>query len=492
MNSSKDLIIKDSLIYSASSYISIFMGFFISILAKRFLGVVGAGYWALFMIIETYGLYASLGIGKAFLREFPQAIGAKNLDRVKRLQDVTFTCFFCIFPIIIIVIWILSYFILDDPTLRVGMRITAFLIIATQLYNLMLTVLRAKKQITVIGKLIILNTIFIAVFSLAGAYFFNVLGYVAGMVVSTLLSFYFARRYSSISFSFNIDWKMAAGLIRIGSVMLVASILFKTFLSIDKIMIVKMLGVEQLGLYTIGLMVINQIAFMPRFINIVMFPHIQERYGAAKKISEIKEMILRPTYLISRLAPIIIIGLIFVIEPLVHYFISQFKEGLSAMKILAFGYFFMITNEMSSTLLYTINKQNFLIPFYILLTFLNIGFNYLFIRLGWGIEGVALGTSIAYFCFFAIVFSFAIRHFMPWPKLLRLHMEIAAYYLYFLLNFLWIDRFVFIYQPLYTALLRIFCLGLISLPVLIETERREAVFSTAFRILKNKLMVRLA
>lgn len=487
MGSNKDLIIKDSFIYSASNYISIFIGFFVSILAKRFLGLSGAGYWALFVVVQTYGMYVGLGIKTALNRELPQAIGAKDSDKVKRLQDVTFSYLLPASLVGIVIIWILSIFISDDPTFRAGMRITGFLILATQLYNLMLTILRARKQFLIVGKLIILNAIFIAIFPLTGAYFFNVIGYAVGMIISTALSFYFAKMWLNIGFSFNLDWSMITRLIKVGSVMLVAGLLFKTFLCIDKIMIGKMLGIEQLGLYAIGLMAVQQIGASPRFFSIVLFPHIQERYGATKNISDLKDMILRPTYIIIRLVPIIIIALIFITECLVYYILPQFSGGLVAMKILVFGYFFMVVREMPSTFIFTINKQNFFIPFYVLLVFLNIGFNYTFIRLGLGIEGVALGTSLAYFCFFAIVFSFAIRHLISYGRLFKLYLEIALFYIYFLLNFLWIDRFVIATQTIYTAILRLLCLGLISLPVLIEVERREAVFSTAFRILKTKV-----
>ena len=73
----KHIIIKDTLIYSGGSYIAIIIGFTVSVLSKRFLGVSGAGYWALLTVITTYGMYISLGMQNALIREVPQSIGAK-------------------------------------------------------------------------------------------------------------------------------------------------------------------------------------------------------------------------------------------------------------------------------------------------------------------------------------------------------------------------------------------------------------------------------
>jgi O-antigen/teichoic acid export membrane protein len=63
----------------------------------------------------------------------------------------------------------------------------------------------------------------------------------------TALSFFFAKRWASIRFSLSFDWVHIWNLIKIGLAMFLASILFRTFLNVDKIMIGKILGIEQLG-----------------------------------------------------------------------------------------------------------------------------------------------------------------------------------------------------------------------------------------------------
>jgi len=473
--------------YSGASYIAIIVGFFVSVFSKRFLGVSGAGYWALLTVVITYGMFISLGIQNALVREVPQCVGAKEMEKAREIEGVTFSFLVIASLAGAVVIWLLSFFLFTDPSLKTGMKIIAVLVSVTQFYNLILNILRAKKQISILSKVVVFNILFVAILALPGAYFLNINGFAAGMVIATALSFYLGKRWANIRFSLNFDWAQIWHLIKIGMAMLLASILFRTFLNIDKIMIGKMLGIEQLGLYTIGIMAVQQVGSLPRFFNIVIFPHIQEKYGATKDVMDVKEMILKPTYFISRLMPIFMGIIIFLAQPIVLYVLPQFQDGLGIMKILVLGYFFMAVNEMSSALLFTIDKQKLLIPLYGIMVAVCIGFNYLFITMGFGIIGVALGTSISYFLFFVVVFTFASNHIMEWRKIVSFYLEIMIFYVYFLVNILWIDAVINFYDIILTSFAKIACFLLVSIPVLIHVQRRERIFSTIYEIFKSKI-----
>ena len=483
----KHTIIRDTIVYSGASYIAIIVGFFVSVFSKRFLGVSGAGYWALLTVVLTYGMYISLGIKTALVREVPQSIGAKDTDRAQKIEDATFSFLIIASLAGAVVIWMLSYYLFTDPLLKTGVKLIAILVFVTQLYNLILNILRARKQITTLSKVVVFNILFIVIFALPGAYFFDVNGFAAGMVIATSLSFYLGKRWADISFSLNFDWAQIWSLIKIGLAMLLTSILFKTFLNVDKIMIGKMLGIKQLGLYTIGIMAVQQVGSLPRFFNIVVFPHIQEKYGATKNVMDVKDMILKPTYFVSRLMPILIGIIIFLAQPIVIFILPQFKDGLGVMKILVLGYFFMAVNQMSSALLFTIDKQRLLIPLYGIMIAICVGFNYLFVAMGLGIIGVALGTSISYFLFFVVVFTFASSHIMEWRKILRFYLEIMLFYIYFLINILWIDAIINFHDMIITSVAKLSCFLLISIPVLKSVQRREKIFSLIFDLFRTKI-----
>ena len=234
-------------------------------------------------------------------------------------------------------------------------------------------------------------------------------------------------------------------------------------------------------------MAIQQVGSFPKFFNIVIFPHIQEKYGATKNVMDVKHMILKPTYFISRLMPILIGIIIFLTQPIVIFLLPQFKDGLGVMKILVLGYFFMAVNQMSASLLFTINKHKILVPLYGIMIAVCIGLNYWFITMGLGIIGVALGTAISYFLFFVVVFAIASNHIMEWSKIVRFYLEIMVFYVYFLVNVLWIDAVINFHDIILTSFAKTTCFLLVSIPVLISVQRREGIFSIIYDAFKSKI-----
>ena len=70
--------------------------------------------------------------------------------------------------------------------------------------------------------------------------------------------------------------------------------------------------------------------------------------------------------------------------------------------------------------------------------------------------------------------------------LLKFYGEVMAFYLYFLVNIAWIDTLVHVPNVILTALLKLFCLLLIGLPVLTSMERREGLGAMFLGAMKAK------
>ena len=78
----RQIILKDAFIYSAANYVSDSLGMIVSVLSKRFLGVLGAGYWTILSVIQSYGMYTTLGTKNAVYREMRSIappIGARKV-----------------------------------------------------------------------------------------------------------------------------------------------------------------------------------------------------------------------------------------------------------------------------------------------------------------------------------------------------------------------------------------------------------------------------
>lgn len=473
--------------YSFASYTATSIGVVVSLATKAVLGATGAGYWEFMKVFLSYGEYSDLGMSEAMRREMSQAIGAGDKPRSQHVSDVVFS-FTAVAAIIFATGLVLfAIFFVQNPVLRIGLFATAALAVAQQFYNFMLTLLRTTKKIREISHLIVVNILIVGAVSVSFAYFGGVEGLAFGLAISTVLSGLLAVRLSGAHFRLAWDARETARLLKIGIPMVALRTALVTFLSIDALMIGRLIGYRELGYYAIALMALQQIGSVGQYIKMILFPHIQERYGRSGSLKDSKGLFVRSAAVLSHLLPIVIGATIFLVPALVDVLLPQFREGIPAMQVLVAGYFFVAVNEMSFTLLFTIDKQKRLLPAYVLLILFSIGLNYFFIRQGFGIRGVAVATSITYFLFFLAVFTYAYSHLQSWLELLRTLAFITAIFIYFSLIAWAINRYPLEWPIVWASIVKCGVFTLLMLPLVWHIEKREKIIRHAFESLKTKL-----
>jgi len=482
----RERIIKDTLMYSVANYIAMGVGIFLSIVTKGILGTLGAGYFAMIKVFTSYGAFSDLGTRDAMLREVAQAVGAGDQKKAERIRDTIFTFTLLSSLAVIVVFAIISMFFVKDPLMKNGVLLAGFLVLVTQIYNFSITFMRILKKVSYLSLTIVANILGVALFSIAGAYFFGVLGLVIGLIVTTFFSAFFAYWLSDMQLRFRWDTGELWRLIRIGFPLVLAGYALDTFLIVDTIMIGKMIGYNQLGFYTIALMSIQQINSLGRFSQIILLPHIQEKYGKTQSLADAKSLFVKSTTTLVYFLPVIIALVFFGVPVIVHYFLPKFNPGLVAMRILVTAYYFVAVNEMSSTILFTINKQARQIPILAVMIIIAIGLNYLFIKTKGGIEGVALATTIAYFFYFAFFFYYAFKHLMEKPELRRSILAVIGIFLYMALLLHGTEALCHLTNPLIDCVVKYLIFLLLFSPVLVFFEKKEGVFKTIVSIFRDK------
>ena len=482
----KERIVKDTLRYTIANYVAMVIGIFVSIGTKAILGTVGAGYWALLKMFSSYAEMSDLGAREAMLRELPQALGAGETARGTKIQNCAFSFSSVMSALSGLAIIAIAFFIVKDPALRRGLLVISMVAVATQTYNFMLSFLRTFKKIAALSGVITVNILLVAAFSLAAAWWKGVVGLALGILAATSISAWNAYRVSGIKISIDWDWREILRLISIGIPMVVAGSMLVLFLSVDSMMIGKMIGVQALGLYTIALMAVQQVGTLGRFSQIVLYPYIQELYGHDRSLDATRQIFVRTTTALMYFLPVIIGAISFLIPVIVHYFIPKFSGGLPSMKILVLGYFFIAISELAPTLLFTIDKQRTLIPVFAALLLAGAGLNYVFIRAGAGIEGVAVATSIAYFFYFIAVFYYAFKRILQGKVLMRLMASIVGMFVYLAFWVMVIDHFVRVPGFLLESLVKCAAITAVFLPFILMYERQEHIMTMLFKVFKAK------
>jgi len=439
-----DRIIKDSTKYTVCTIIAQVIGVFTSIATRRLLTPDMMGIWATFLVILNYALFAHLGVFTAVGVKIPYLRGKNEHGEIAAIRDTAFTFAAIISIFMMVVLFIASFVFIGKVELYVifGIRMTAFIIAATIFYNFYTVMLRADKEFSLLSKALVFNSLAMLLFVSVLTYFFGLRGIYCAAFLATFISWLYVRYKTGYKMRLNFRLPKAFELSKVGLPILIVGIVYTILISVDKIMIIRMIGAEALGFYSIAILAFTYTNTFPKLFGIVIFPNMQEAFGETDSRGHILGYVKQPALLMAYVFPALLAAAYFAIPVLVQYALPRYIPGIMSMRILLTGCFFISLAPLAQNFAISINKQTVLIPITAAAAGLGIGLNYVMIRMGYGINGVALGTSIAYFIYFVVVFYYALIHCEGWGKICDFFLRVIAPLLYAVILIVGIEHFV--------------------------------------------------
>ena len=480
-------IVKDSTIYTFGTVISQVIGIATSIAMRRFLTPEMMGIWTTFLVVLNYSLFAELGIFTALEVKIPYLRGKNINDDIQKIRDTAFT-FAAAISFIIILILLAASFILKGKTpdsVVLGIRVISLIIAATFFYNLYVVMLRADKKFFLLTKMVVFNSLVTLLFVASLTYAFKLKGIYFATLFATaasLIYIKFSAKYS-LKLYFNAD--LARSLYKIGLPIFVAGLMYTVFLSVDKIMIIRMIGAKELGFYSIAILALTYTQSFPKLFSIVLFPTMQEEFGKSDSRERILSYIKKAIFIMAYALPALLILAYFGIPVLVHYILPKYTLGIDSMKILLFGCFFLSLVPLTQNFILTINKQLVLIPISILAVACSTIINYIIIKIGYGITGVALGTSASYFIYFMVMFFYISLQCEKWRAVMASFLRICFPLIYSLITVIVLEYFMKTGSPIMRSVLQICIFYVVYTPVLLYAENKTNIFSKFIKR-KNK------
>ena len=239
---------------------------------------------------------------------------------------------------------------------------------------------------------------------------------VPGMLLATAIAYSFMIVYLVLRLKLPVrpllSWREVGRLMAIGLPIMVYGVMNVSLMNIDKITTVALLGTTSLGFYTLATMVKTYAWTVPSVIGMVMYPRLQERYGATGDPRHLKNMFLFPLIILAAFTPIFIGTLFFGTQFLASTFLPDYASGLASVRNIVIGTFFLAITMPAAQLMITLNKQLVLVAVSGVGVALAWGLNVLLIWSGMGIAGVALGTSCAYCITATVTIILAARHYV--------------------------------------------------------------------------------
>lgn len=160
--------------------------------------------------------------------------------------------------------------------------------------------------------------------------------------------------------------------------------------SFDRIVTVSLLGSEATGLYFMGITLASVLQMLPESLSRVFNPRLNERMGETSDASLVARIVWEPATTLSWILPLAFSICAFFIDPLYRTGFPKYLPAVLSSQVLVIGASLLALVPLGTDFLVSIHRQTYLAKVVILSLILNVGANVILIRLGYGIEGVAL------------------------------------------------------------------------------------------------------
>jgi O-antigen/teichoic acid export membrane protein len=464
------------------------MGFFTAIFIRRFLGPLNMGIWGILKVVSDYASYNNLGSTSAIPYKLPVLKGQGKTDEVKKLTSVIFNfvtivTFICS---IAIVVYALIFLRTLPREIFIGLLVVSVMLLSQRVYTYYMMLLRANKDFGILSKSVFFDAVTNLGLVLLIVSRFKLYGFYFVIIIMPVINVWFIRKYVTYNLAFNFHVKGILAYIKYGLPLFLTGMLDQILYSIDRIMIVSMLGLEQLGFYSIALMTRNYGTGLSKNFSIVIQPHFMEDFGK-NGIEKSCEYVIRycevSAYFMS-----IVLSIVFIIAyPFVYFVLPSFLPGVTAMKIFLLATFFLTLSPYPNNFLVAVEKQSRLIPITVMSILINVVFNYLFIRKGYGINGVSAATAISACVSFFVVSIYALSHTQNLSGIIKYFSKVFFPLVYCLLCLWGIHIWIRHPNQVWEALIGSFLFIALTAPLVIYINKKTTIINVLFEIVLKKI-----
>lgn len=414
MSQYKKKIITDIAVYGIGRYINQFIGFFIAIFVRNFLGPLYMGIWSLVRVIMSYANYSELGALQAIFYKVPYHNGKGEAKESEKIQNVVFS-FLVLMSFVASIVILLGAVILKEKMpheLFTGLVIFPLFFMTQRVWSYFIMVLKASKKFSTLGYAIIFDSainliLVIFIVSKLGIYGMYVISIILPIMDVLFVRFAAKERYN---IKFRLIWPSIIEYVKFGFPVFISAFSVVILYSMDSIMIAKMIGLVPLGYYSIAVMARTYSTEFSQNFASVLSPYFVEAYGSSGDTVMVGKKIIKYTELTSCIMAVIL-GLGYVVLPFfVQLVMPKFTEGISAMKIILICTFFSVISGHMKNFLVMKERQILLMVITFIAVFINVILNYIAITSGYGISGVAAASAVTTFLMFISIAYFSVKY----------------------------------------------------------------------------------
>jgi len=412
-------MLQDWFVVGGSTIFCHLIGAITAILFRMLLSPSQMGIWQALKLLLSYGGYSNLGISKGAAREYTIARGRGDTVDAKRGLNLAFT-FNTITSLLYgsvlvgVAIWIGLGSGSWLNTWTIGLVAVGLLAVLSRYVTFYVTILRSEQAFTVTSRLSILEGLLTLLVGSLAIWYCGLIGLYVGTCIVMLGALWFIKCQNVIRLSFAWDSAEIKRLITVGGPILLVGTTSSLFRSLDKLMILGYMSdcAFQLGCYSLTLMVTTQLFGLGNMLSIVVGPRLGEKLGYSDSRHEVALLAARSTEL-QAVAIALPAALAIVIAPeLLSWLLPDYKTGIAPISWLIPGVVALSVALPASQYLIAVNRQRRALVVVLMATCLSAVGNYIALRCGFGLVGVAASTGAGYIVYFALTILVSL-----WPEL---------------------------------------------------------------------------
>jgi O-antigen/teichoic acid export membrane protein len=377
--------------------------FLVAMLVARWVGPLQFGIWNALQPVLDYSKVFFCGIPNAMNREVPVLMGRGQKKEAEKVINFTFWFLLIISSILGIIFGIISFFSNIAEGYKTPLLCLGLLFMASNIYLYYEFLLKSRIQFSKMSLQQLIYAFSYPIITLIFSYYKGLSGFILGQSIAAALISYVIYRIFPIPIRKFIPWQLFPKLAKIGIPLMSVGLLYNLLITVDRWIILGHIGIKALGEFTLPILVFSTISRIPRIISEQIYPRMAYRYGETGSKKELIPYILQHSLLALALTVPLILVAYLILPKFVSLVMPQYSNGIQAARIILISLLFLPLISGIGNFLNVIDKQIYYLLVQVVAVIINVGLGIWFVKLGWGIVGVAWADVVTYFCYSLLV-----------------------------------------------------------------------------------------
>ena len=406
-------ILKHSSKFTGANFLSKIIGFPISIIVAMILTPEDYGYIGYVSVFISYAAFVHFGMFSAAVREMPGLIKSGKLSRALYLQNLAISTE-SILALFVFLVLIIIAFIQKNPVIRIIFILSSIGFLITRFYSYLEGINFSFQEFSLSAKGRLIRVILYPILTLSLLFWLKIytIPIVALLIPAVITIFFLRARSYNLSIIFN--KKENVRLIKIGVILTIGSVLYTFFTQIlDKTIIAAYLSKAELGLWFFSFNFVQLFLGMFKDFGSVLKPTI---WGFASNVPKTQDgfFAMRRMAIYFSLFTSFLIGFLqlgFLV--LVNFVTVKFQSSQWVFLFIVLYIFWEAIEKFPEMILYSdkVNRQKTVMFIWGSCVVVNLTLDVLAIKLGYGIVGVAIATTISQIISTTLMYIFSSRYF---------------------------------------------------------------------------------